>query len=203
MAAASSAVRQTPRVVGQRILAWAQRRRATRKGTIFLGSLLLLGGIIVPQDPWFWAQLAVYVAGLWLAYLGVYELMSFVRHREPAVVAEKGVGSERRRLVVAGVVLVALLAVTTGGFVLLTKRAANRAAANVTLRCNGEVDICNVPLDHVVFPATHNSMSSSLYPGWLFAEQISTIKGQLDAGVRAFLIDTHYGEQSSVRVPGT
>ena len=45
-------------------------------------------------------------------------------------------------------------------------------------------------------------MSSALYPGWLFAEQIGTIKGQLDAGVRAFLIDTHYGVPSTVRVPG-
>lgn len=202
VAAASSVIRQTPRVVGQRILAWAQRRRATTKGRIFLGALLLLAGIIVPQDPWFWAQGVVYVAGLWLVYLGVYELMSFVRVRDPAAAVEGGVGSERRRMVVAGAVVVALLAVTTGGFIFLTRRAASRAAAAGVLRCNGAVDLCNVPLNDAVFPGSHNSMSSALYPGWLFAEQISTIKGQFDAGVRAFLIDTHYGEQSTVKMPG-
>ena len=202
VAAASSVVRQTPRVVGHRILAWGQRRRASTKGRIFLGALLIFAGVVVPQDPWFWVQLAVYVAGLWLVYLGVFELMSFVRQRAPSAVHEFGVGSERRRLIVAGVVVVALLAAITGGFVLVTRRAANRAAAAGQLRCNGATDLCNVPLSDVIFPASHNSMSSSLYPGWLFAEQISTIKGQLDAGIRAFLIDTHYGEQSSVRVPG-
>ena len=76
--------RQTPRVVGQRILAWAERRRRTTKGKIFLGALLIFAGIVVPQDPRFWLTLSVYVAGLWLVYLGVFELMAFVRQRAPA-----------------------------------------------------------------------------------------------------------------------
>ena len=46
-------------------------------------------------------------------------------------------------------------------------------------------------------------MSSALYPGWLFAEQTSTLTGQLDAGVRALLIDTHYGAPSTARLPGS
>jgi hypothetical protein len=45
-------------------------------------------------------------------------------------------------------------------------------------------------------------MSSALYPGWLFGEQVNTIGQQLDAGVRALLIDTHYGVPSSSRLPG-
>ena len=54
-----------------------------------------------------------------------------------------------------------------------------------------------------MFPGTHNSMSSALYPGWLFAEQLSTIKDQLNAGVRALLVDTYYGVPSSSRLPGS
>ena len=54
-----------------------------------------------------------------------------------------------------------------------------------------------------MFAGSHNSMSSALYPGWLFAEQTSTLKGQLDAGIRALLIDTHYGVPSTARLPGS
>ena len=95
-----------------------------------------------------------------------------------------------------------LIGLITGGFLVVTRQAASSAQAAGEPRCNGDDDLCDVPLDEVVFPGSHNSMSSALYPGWLFAEQISTIKGQLDAGVRAFLIDTHYGVPSTVRVPG-
>jgi hypothetical protein len=63
--------------------------------------------------------------------------------------------------------------------------------------------LCDLPLDKAMFPGTHNSMSSSLYPGWLFGEQIDTIKGQLESGVRALLIDTHYGVPSTSRLPGS
>jgi hypothetical protein len=51
-------------------------------------------------------------------------------------------------------------------------------------------------------PGAHNAMSSADYPGWLFAEQLEPIGTQLRAGVRALLIDTHYGIASSVVVPG-
>ena len=62
---------------------------------------------------------------------------------------------------------------------------------------------CDLPLDQVVFPGTDNSMSSALYPGWLFGEQVNTIKAQLNAGVRALLIDTDYGVPSTAYLPGS
>jgi hypothetical protein len=45
----------------------------------------------------------------------------------------------------------------------------------------------------VAFLGTHNSMAAASEPGWLFAAQGDGIAAQLDAGVRALLIDTHYG----------
>src|SRR4029078_13225591 len=82
-----------------------------------------------------------------------------------------------------------------------TRRPATRAEAAGTPQCNGASSLCDLPLSTAMFPGSHNSMSSALYPGFLFAEQIGTIRDQLDAGVRALFIDTHYGIPSSARLP--
>jgi hypothetical protein len=51
----------------------------------------------------------------------------------------------------------------------------------------------------VYFAGTHNSYAASDQPGWYFASQTHPISRQLDDGVRALLIDVHYG----VRDPAT
>jgi hypothetical protein len=58
--------------------------------------------------------------------------------------------------------------------------------------CNGHASLCDEPLDQVVLPATHNSMSVPL-PGWYSAEQERDVGGQLADGIRGLLLDTHYG----------
>ena len=70
-----------------------------------------------------------------------------------------------------------------------TRRAAARG------RCNGHAALCDRPLDEVVLPATHNSMSAPL-PGWFSAEQERPIGGQLEDGIRGLLLDTHYADRS-------
>jgi hypothetical protein len=45
----------------------------------------------------------------------------------------------------------------------------------------------------VIFPGTHNSFAASDQPGWYFASQTYPIARQLTDGIRAFLIDIHYG----------
>lgn len=67
-----------------------------------------------------------------------------------------------------------------------------------TGRCNGSAALCDKPYDRAVFPATHNSMSAADEPGWFFAEQPTGVLGQLEDGVRAFLIDTWYGQPTEV-----
>jgi hypothetical protein len=59
--------------------------------------------------------------------------------------------------------------------------------------CNGLPVLCGRRLDEVVFPATHNSYAAADEHGWLFANQRHGIKRQLRDGIRAFLIDVHYG----------
>jgi hypothetical protein len=50
-----------------------------------------------------------------------------------------------------------------------------------------------------VFAGTHNSFAASDQPGWYFANQRLGISRQLNDGIRALLIDVHYG----VRDPAT
>lgn len=59
-------------------------------------------------------------------------------------------------------------------------------------RCNGMKQLCERRFDQVVLPATHNAMSAQAY-GFVRPNQIPAIPGQLDLGVRALLLDTHYG----------
>ena len=59
--------------------------------------------------------------------------------------------------------------------------------------CQGSSALCSRRLNSVYFAATHNSYAASDQPGWRFASQNHPISRQLDDGIRALLIDVHYG----------
>jgi hypothetical protein len=69
----------------------------------------------------------------------------------------------------------------------------HRASARTALSCNGSPALCSRRLNEVIFPGTHNSFAASDEPGWYFANQTYPIARQLKDGIRAFLIDIHYG----------
>jgi hypothetical protein len=93
--------------------------------------------------------------------------------------------------------VVAILALTAAGLVVLVivdqsgpKKGHNEASVT---SCNGAAALCGRRLDEVVFPGTHNSFAASDEPGWHFANQRYGISRQLDDGIRALLLDVHYG----------
>jgi hypothetical protein len=88
-----------------------------------------------------------------------------------------------RRPAVPTILTVILVCAGCGG----TKPAASR------LSCNGSPALCSRRLAEVIFPGTHNSFAASDEPGWYFANQTYPIGRQLRDGIRAFLIDIHYG----------
>jgi hypothetical protein len=73
------------------------------------------------------------------------------------------------------------------------------AAATGRLSCEGSPALCARTLDRVVLAGTHNSFAASEQPGWYFASQRRGIQKQLQDGIRALLVDVHYG----VRDPAT
>ena len=56
--------------------------------------------------------------------------------------------------------------------------------------CNGHPELCDRAVDEVTFPTTHNAMSAEEY-GWLGPNQATGITGQLEDGVRGFLLDVY------------
>jgi hypothetical protein len=200
-AARGGTTRFTPRVVYERVRGWVERRRRTTGGTVLVSVLALLIGLIFVQEPLGNLELLIVLGGLWLSYLGVCELLGLVR--SVAARRERGRAGRWRRVALASVAVIVLVGLVTAGLVLSTGRASRRAAAAGVPRCNGDESLCDLRLDQAMFLGAHNAMSSSLYSGYLFAEQTGTITRQLEAGVRALLIDTHYGVQSSSRFPGS
>ena len=86
-----------------------------------------------------------------------------------------------RRWAYVGVAAIALLAVSTVA----------GSQPDEELACNGHAELCDRPYDEVTYAATHNSMSSpDVVPVW--PEHDGGLTEQLDAGVRALLIDTHH-----------
>ena len=58
--------------------------------------------------------------------------------------------------------------------------------------CNGYFELCAQPFDQIVWPASHNAMSSSAY-NFLGAEHTITIPEQLIGGARFLMLDVYYG----------
>jgi hypothetical protein len=90
--------------------------------------------------------------------------------------------------------VVALLAIAPTALFVIERPAGERhdKAAQIS-KCDGTVVLCGRRLNEVVFPGTHNSFAASEERGWHFANQTYPISRQLDDGIRALLIDIHFG----------
>jgi hypothetical protein len=62
--------------------------------------------------------------------------------------------------------------------------------------CNGHIELCDRALDEVAFVGTHNAMAGSQEDGWFFRNQSGGLAAQLGSGVRAFMLDLHYGARA-------
>ena len=172
------------------------------------GGGLVLAGIVVFFDSATAIAIGLSAAGAVLGYVGLIALFNAILGAEPApaegLVHRDLAGVEWGPRLVVMCVLAAVLAITVGvlGVTTIVQTGDEFKAAG-ELRCNGSTHLCDRPLDQVVFAGTHNSMSSSSDPGWLFAEQLTGIPAQLHAGVRALLVKSHYGIPTGVSVGGS
>ena len=55
-------------------------------------------------------------------------------------------------------------------------------------------------VDEVVLPGAHNAMASADVPGWMFPNHVHGIPDQLQAGIRALLIDVYGGTPVEGRI---
>jgi hypothetical protein len=75
------------------------------------------------------------------------------------------------------------------------------AASAAAPACNGSPKLCSRTLDKVVLPGSHNAMSSASL-GWGIPNHAIAIDQQLKRGIRAMLIDIHYGVPGSYDLGG-
>jgi hypothetical protein len=151
--------------------------------------LIALGALVV-ADPAAALSLLATLAGVWLIYVGTVALLRLVYDPEQAAARERP--RLGRRFAVVGIAG----ALIAGASALFVAGGGTSEAAPAVAECNGHRELCDRPLDRVVLPATHNSMSAPL-PGWYSSQQDAPIADQLADGIRGLLIDTHYADRLS------
>ncbi len=172
------------------VLARLRRTPSTTAGRLGRALALIVGGIAITLEPQVAINAVVIAFGLYVAYLGVVDLLRMTLPEEDQ---DSAVRQQGRRAIGAGILAAAVI--LAAGAVFSQSGGTSEAPATPTSSpgCNGAADLCGRTLDQVAFPATHNSMSAASNPGYLFAQQEKGISDQLSDGIRGLLIDAHYG----------
>lgn len=199
-AAANSLHEKTDPLEGLRRLA-----RLVAQPPVGRGSRLLwvvgtaIAGTVVLAWPSSIVAIAAAIGGLLLIFAALRELFRLVLENVPEYTGAPRVTTGRRwplrTLVGVGIAggLVALL-------LIWRRPEAAPVAGTEILVCNGAPELCDRRINQVSFPATHNAMSNAQIPGWMFPHQSVDFTGQLQYGIRALLIDIHYGFPGGSRI---
>jgi hypothetical protein len=142
------------------------------------------------------------LAGAVVIFIGLREALGAALQAIPEMAVPtdervRGGGWSPVRVTVAGALV---LAVVAGVAIWVGRTPSGSPGPPAITACNGYAELCDRRLDQVVFPTAHNAMSGSDISGWMFPNQNRGIPRQLEDGVRAFLIDAHYGMPVGDRV---
>jgi len=66
--------------------------------------------------------------------------------------------------------------------------------------CNGHPELCGRRLDEVAFAAAHNAMSNASISDWMFPHHQAGLPDMLVDGIRALMLDVHYGFPGGERI---
>jgi hypothetical protein len=172
----------------------------TRSGRFLWGLAALLIGCLICGWPSLTMALIGIAAGISLAFLGLRELFRLfaetVTHAESTSLT---LDQRPRRI---GALALCALIVPLGGawFVWRNPAQAPPVEPAAPISCNGSPELCDRRVDQVVFAGAHNAMSNQDVPGWMFPHHEAGIAQMLRDGVRALLIDIHYGFEGNGRV---
>jgi hypothetical protein len=189
---AALASRRSP--AGDLSAAWAWARRAagasSRPAQVVRALALIALGAALIVEPALLGRILVVAAGVLIVLFGASQLSS----DEPEAERTGRPAGAGGPLVLAGVVAITLaITALAMALVLPAPGAAPSQSAGREGECNGSPALCDRRLNEVAFAATHNSYAAAEEPGWFFANQRYGIERQLRDGIRAFLIDVHYG----------
>lgn len=183
---------------GARLLTAAPRRRRAR---LARGVAIAAAGLLAVIAPHTALTVLTVVVGLGLAFVGMRELFAVVLHAAPADARlGRAFAASGEGWAAGGVLVVVLAAVFTGAIAVVNRAGAAESAPTTIDACNGAAALCGRRLDEVVLAGTHNSMASADVSSWLFPQQERGMAAQLEDGVRALLVDVHYGTPVGDRV---
>ncbi len=174
------------------------QRPGSTWGRAARGAAALGAGVIAVLEPTLAIQIAGVVAGAFLVFFGMSELLLLLaRPGQSRAEAERSRG---RALIGAGAAGVLVVAALVALVVVVTSSAPDPSVAQRSVRsgtCNGSFALCELRLNEAAWAGTHNSFSAADSPGWFIANQRHAIPRQLDDGIRLFLIDAHWGVESA------
>ena len=183
----------------RQLIDWLGRRPRGIGLQLLRVAILLALGILAMTSPTEAIAVVVVLAGAALAFIALGELFTLILGWLPAE-EEVEAALARRSHGWGRILAVALIAIAIGmGVILLSQRHHQPRATHADV-CNGAPELCDRPLDRVVFPAAHNAMSSEDIPNWMFPQQEKGVRTQLTDGIRTLLIDAHYGRPVGDRV---
>ncbi|HYI19223.1 MAG TPA: hypothetical protein VD836_10965 [Solirubrobacteraceae bacterium] len=172
------------------VLTAGTARRALARGGAAVGIAgVLVAAATAATGAWLGARADGGALGaLWSSYTGdlaTSALAAALAGLGVAALAARAV----RRLALAAVGVAAAAGLVVA--LVLPGPAPSPAAPVPPDRCDAPA--CAKRLDEATLAATHNSYAASDEPGWYFGSQRRGIARQLEDGVRAFLVDVHYG----------
>ncbi|HEX5588138.1 MAG TPA: hypothetical protein VFZ17_12580 [Acidimicrobiia bacterium] len=173
-----------------RVRAWFAARRLSPRWRFAGGLSLALVAVLALMVPSRLFELALYVAAILLLYVGI---VVCLRASGVLVTDHTIKRLHKREVALVFAALVAGALVTSSGAVSLVAASTEEAKANPSNQgCNGYIELCAQSVDQIVWPGSHNAMSSAAYD-FFGAEHTISVAEQLNAGVRFLMLDAYYG----------
>ncbi len=177
-----------------RIRQWFRESKKNTAKHLIAIFLFLSIGIFIALFPTAATHIFALLAGMLIFFVGLREFFSLILGSLPEMKRMAKKESEQKNLISARTMVVAVLGLLfIGTGIYLIFRNETTSMPQTIDKCNGFAELCDRQVNDVVFPAAHNAMSAADIPAWLFPNHEKGIQQQLDDGIRAFLIDTHYG----------
>ena len=150
-------------------------------------------GIAVLLFPSLALRAIAYMLGAALVLVGSTELLTALGRPSTRTSTTDAAGVRRRVAVAAATALITVLAASGAAALVLDDEGPARVAAAPAVGCNGLPQLCDLRLNEVLFPGTHNAMAAADVAGWSLPNQRRSVGRQLKDGIRLFLLDPHYG----------
>ena len=173
-----------------RVRAWFTAKRERTPWRVAGGAAVIAFGLLALTIPRPLFATLLDLAAILVVYVGVVIVLRALK----VMVTDHTIPRLHKRQVALVFAIMLGAALFTGTVaVSLVAGTQDEASANPTNEgCNGYLELCPMPINQIVWPASHNAMSSTAYD-FFSAEHILTVAEQLNAGNRFLMLDAYYG----------